>query len=65
MMFKTAARVVEAQGVVGLFEYLGWEVFLERPQPWQRGYWVQTDWPTQCLRIGIGGAMVCVARLPR
>lgn len=64
MFLNAAAKAVEQQGVVGLFERFGWEAFLERPASGQRGYWLDCDWPRGCLRIGLGGAVLCLARLP-
>ena len=64
MILNAAAKAVETQGVVGLVERFGWEVFLERPAAAQRGYWVDLNWPRCCFRLGLGGAILCVARLP-
>lgn len=64
MIFNAVARAVEAQGVVGLGECFGWELFLERPTAEQRGYWFDFDWSRRCFRAGLGGAILCLARLP-
>jgi hypothetical protein len=64
MILKAAASAVDARGVVGLFERFGWEAFLERPSPGQCGFWLDCDRPGRWLRVGLGGAVLCVARLP-
>lgn len=64
MILNAAAKAVETRGVVGLVERFGWEVFLERPTAGQRGYWIDPDWSRRCFRMGLGGAVLCVARLP-
>jgi len=60
----TMARVFARDGVIALLGCLGWEVFLEEPTPWQRGYWMDAWWPGRWVRIGLGGAILCIARLP-
>lgn len=64
MILNAAAKAVDEQGVVGLIECFGWEAFLERPTVGQRGYWIDLDWSRCCFRLGLGGAILCVARLP-
>lgn len=64
MILNAAAKAVEAQGVVGLVEAFGWEVFLERPTEGQRGYWLDYERSQRWMRVGLGGAVLCVTRLP-
>lgn len=64
MILNAAAKAVEKQGVVGLIECFGWEMFLECPAAGQHGYWVDLDWPRHCFRVGLGGATLCIARQP-
>lgn len=64
MILNAAAKAVETQGVIGLVERFGWEVFLERPAEGQLGYWIDLDREHGCFRFGLGGAILCLARLP-
>ena len=64
MILNAAVKAVETQGVVGLVERFGWEAFLERPTAGQLGYWIDLDWAHQCFRLGLGRAVLCLARLP-
>lgn len=64
MVFKAASRLLNDAGVVSVGELLGWEVFLERPSKAQEGRWVDVSKAQGWLRIGLGAAVLCIARLP-
>lgn len=64
MILKAAAKAVEARGVIGLIKRFGWEVFLDRPTVGQLGYWIDLDRKHSCFRVGLGRAILCLARLP-
>lgn len=45
---------------VTLFGRLGFEVFVECPRPWQRGFWI--DRAPGWVRVGLGVVMLGVCR---
>lgn len=52
--------MVEGEAVA-LFERFGIEIFVERPRPWQRGFWFDRE-PGRWSRLGLGGLVlgICI-----